>query len=200
MKILAVAVALIFVLSALAFAGNNPGAKCAVHVQAHNAKQTCDNLPVILDCTDIVTTYAGCNLDAFPVFFSLVAWIGFEYGMCWAPVECFSSCTFTSCSPLTIGDIKWSGDGISQTWYDCSYAWSAVPGWGWLYAYCPGHICICPHPTSGIIWVLDCEMPGGTDWPICNFCAGVCGAFGDDPCDPTGVEPSTWGGIKSMFE
>jgi hypothetical protein len=196
MKVLAVAVALIFILSALAFAGANPSAKAAVHVAPHWAKQSCGNLPYITNCVDIVTTEPGFSVDAFPVFFDLVEYLGFEYGMCW-PAEWLYSCAFTNCADLVIGDIKWSGDGVSQTYFNCQYG-AGVPGWGWLYAGGPGMICICPHPQSGVIWVLDCH--DDVDTPICGFCAGVYGAIGDDPCDPTGTEVSTWGGIKSIFK
>jgi hypothetical protein len=198
MKILALAVTLMLISSAVAFAGANPTAKSAVHVQTHWAKQSCTNLPYITNCAQIVTTNAGCNIDAFPVFYSLTAYLGFEYGMCWDPPGCLSSCTFTNCADLVIGGIVWSGDGVSQTWFNCQYAYAGVPGWGWFYAYCPAVICICDHPQSGVTWVLDCW--DSVDTPVCNFCAGVCGAVGDSPCDPTGTEQSTWGAIKSMFE
>jgi hypothetical protein len=198
MKILALAVALMFIASAVAFGGANPTAKTAVHVQPHNAKQSCGTLPYFANSGQIVTTTPGCNIDAFPVFFSLTAYQGFEYGMCWEPVACLSSCSFTNCADLVIGDIKWSGDGVSQTYFLGVYAYSGVPGWGWFYAYCPAVICVCPHPGSGQILVLD--PWGGLDEPVCNFCAGVCGAVGDSPTQPTGTERSTWGAIKSMFE
>jgi hypothetical protein len=196
-KVLVVAVALIFVLSALAMAGNNPDAKCAVHVKTHNAKQSCASLPVITGCQDIVTTYPGYSFDAFPVFFDLVEYLGLEYAMCW-PAEWIYSAAFTSCSDLIIGGILWSGDGVSQTWTACQPGPVAMPGWAWLYAGGPGIVCICPHPASGQILVLDCQE--GLDEPVCNFCAGVYGYIGDDPCWPTATEQSTWGGIKSMFE
>jgi hypothetical protein len=59
-------------------------------------------------------------------------------------------------------------------------------------------ICVCPHPISGIINTLDCHE--GVDDMMCNFCAGVYGLIGDDPCEPTGTEASSWGEIKGMFE
>jgi hypothetical protein len=171
------------VLTSVAMAGNNPEPKVAVHVRPHWAKQSCTNLPYITRCEDILFTEPGCNIDAFPVFFNLTEYLGFEYGMCWDPPGCLSSCSFTNCADLVIGDIKFSGDGISQTWFNCIYAWAGVPGWGWFYAYCPARICVCPHPASGHIYVLDCQ--DGLDEPIANFCGGVCGALGDDPCEPT---------------
>jgi type 1 fimbria pilin len=57
MKILVVAVVLIFALSAMAFAGVNVDAKCAIHVRAHNAKDGCT--VNIVNCADINTTEHG---------------------------------------------------------------------------------------------------------------------------------------------
>ena len=104
---------------------------------------------------------------------------------------------FTSCSDLVIGDIEQSGDGISQVWFDCKPGPIAVPGWAWIYTAGPSIICIAPHPASYSISVLDCSQNAGT--PMSNFCAGVYGEIGDDPCAPTNVQPTTWGSIKAMF-
>jgi hypothetical protein len=129
------------------------------------------------------------------IMFDLVEYLGTEYGMCW-PQWTYSA-AFTSCSDLVIGAIAWPGDGASHTWTSCQPRPVAVSSFLWLYADGPGMICPCPHPVSGVNQVLDCSE--GLDDPICLFCAGVYGAVGDDPCDPTGTEPSTWGGIKALF-
>jgi hypothetical protein len=192
-KVLVIAVALTLALSAMAFAGANVDAKVAVHVRAHNAKAGCT--VAITGCMDIVTTEPGFSVDAFPVFFDLVEFLGCEYGLCW-PTWTYSA-AFTNCADLVIGSILWPGDGASHTWTSCQVG-VAVPSFVWLYADGPGMICPCPHPISGVISVLDCAE--GLDDPMCIFCAGVYGAFGDDPCDPTGTEPSTWGEIKGLFE
>ena len=194
MRVLVIALALTLALSALAFAGNNPDAKVAVHVRVHNAKLGCN---VTIDgCGDIVTTQPGYDVDAFPVFFDLVEYLGCEYGLCW-PAWTYSA-AFTNCADLIIGSIAWPGEGASHTWLGCQPGPVMVPSFVWLYADAPGMICVCPHPISGIIGVLDCAE--GVDDPICNFCAGVYGFIGDDPCEPTGTEVSTWGEIKGMFE
>jgi hypothetical protein len=192
-KALVVAVALTLALSALAFAGNNPDAKVAVHVRPHSAKAGCT--VAITGCGDIMTTEPGYSVDAFPVFFDLVEFLGCEYGLCW-PTWTYSA-AWNNCADLVIGSIIWPGDGASHTWLACQ-AGVAVPSFVWLYADGPGMICPCPHPISGIINVLDCAE--GLDDPMCIFCAGVYGLIGDDPCWPTGNEPSTWGEIKGMFE
>jgi hypothetical protein len=192
-KVLVIAVALTLALSAMAFAGANVDAKVAVHVRAHNAKAGCT--VAITGCMDIVTTEPGYSVDAFPVFFDLVEFLGCEYGLCW-PTWTYSA-AFSNCADLVIGSILWPGDGASHTWTSCQVG-VAVPSFVWLYADGPGMICPCPHPISGVISVLDCAE--GLDDPMCIFCAGVYGAFGDDPCDPTGTEPSTWGEIKGLFE
>jgi hypothetical protein len=187
----------IFMLSGVAMAGNNPEVKCAVHVKAHNPKQSCTTLPVITGCQDIITTYPGFNFDAFPVFFDLVEYLGLEYGMCW-PAEWMYSAAFVNCATLIIGDIDWPGSGVSQTWTSCQPGPTAIPGWAWMYAWpTPGFVCICAHPQSEAILVLDCAE--GLNEPDCNFCAGVYGYIGDDPCFVTGSEQSTWGGIKGIF-
>ena len=193
MRVLVIALALTLALSALAFAGNNPDAKVAVHVRVHNAKLGCN---VTIDgCGDIVTTQPGYDVDAFPVFFDLVEYLGCEYGLCW-PAWTYSA-AFTNCADLIIGSIAWPGEGASHTWLGCQSG-VMVPSFVWLYADAPGYICVCPHPISGIINVLDCAE--GVDDPMCIFCAGVYGFIGDDPCEPTGTEVSTWGEIKGMFE
>jgi hypothetical protein len=192
-KILVIAVALTLALSALAFAGLNADAKVAVHVRPHNAKAGCT--VNIVTCVDINTTEPGYSVDAFPVFFDLVEFLGCEYGLCW-PTWTYSA-AFTNCATFVIGSITWPGDGASHTWTDCGYG-VCVPSFVWLYADGPGMICPCPHPISGSISVLDCHE--GLDGPICIFCAGVYGLIGDDPCWPTGTEPSSWGEIKGLFE
>jgi hypothetical protein len=193
MRILVIAVALTLALSALAFAGNNPDAKVAVHVRPHNAKAGCT--VNIFTCVDIVTTEPGYSVDAFPVFFDLAEFLGCEYGLCW-PTWTYSA-AWNNCADLVIGGIFNPGDGASHTWLACQYG-VAVPSFIWLYADGPGIICPCPHPISGIINVLDCAE--GLDDPMCIFCAGVYGLIGDDPCWPTGTEPSSWGEIKGLFE
>jgi hypothetical protein len=74
-----------------------------------------------------------------------------------------------------------------------------IPGWGWWYADAPGgNICPIPHTGSGFLGVIDCDFI--EDDVMCVFCAGVMEFVGDDPCEPTATEASTWGGIKSMFK
>jgi hypothetical protein len=186
---------LVLAFSAFAYAGVNVDAKVAVHVRAHNAKAGCT--VAITGCADIVTTEPGFSVDAFMVFYDLNQYLGTEYGMCW-PAWTYSG-AFTSCSDLVIGSIAWPGDGASHTWTACQTG-VAVSGFVWLYADGPGQICPCEHPASGAIQVLDCAE--GLDTPACVYCAGVYGAVGDDPCEPcaTAIEPSTWGGIKAVFE
>jgi hypothetical protein len=196
MKILAIALALTLVLAVVATAGQNPEAKVAVHVKAHNAKQSCGTLPVITDCSQISTQYDGYNFDGFPVFFNLYGATTVEYGLTW-PAWTYS-CAFTNCADLVIGGIAFPGDGITHAWTTCQIQYAVVPGWGWWYADDAGMVCPIPHPGSHWIGTIDCNFV--EDDPMCIFCAGVFGAIGDDPCAPTATEPSTWGGIKSMFK
>jgi hypothetical protein len=190
-----IAVALILALTALAFAGANPDGKIAVHVRPHNAKAGCT--VNITSCVDIVTTEPGYSVDAIPVYFDLVEYVGCAYGLTW-PAWTYSA-GWNNCSDLVIGSIAWPGEGAAHTWTACQTG-VMVPSWLWLYADGPGMICPVPHPDPGIgeIQILDCAE--GIDLPRCVFCAGVYGAIGDDPCEPTGTEVSTWGEIKGMFE
>lgn len=87
--------------STVAVCGDNPAAKVAVHVKAHNAKQTCQSLPGISECSDITSTYEGSSFDFFPVFFNLTEYLGVEYAVTWP--NWTYSCAFTSCSDLVMG-------------------------------------------------------------------------------------------------
>jgi uncharacterized repeat protein (TIGR01451 family) len=171
--------------------------KVAVHVMEHDAHRTCaSGLPAITACRDINTTLEAYSLDAFPVFFDMTEYLGLEYGLAWCDSGPCEDALFTSCSDLAIGDIEQSGDGISQTWFSCQSG-PAVPGWAWIYASGPSLVCTVPHPVSFSLSVLGCSEDLGT--PMCNFCAGVYGEIGDDPCQPTSVQPTSWGAIKAMF-
>ena len=197
-KVLVAAVALMLVMSAVAFAANNPVAKVAIHVRPHNAKAGCTITPPIVDCTGIITTDPNFSVDAFPIFYDLTEFKGVLYGLMW-PAWTYSA-AFTSCSDLVIGAVDWPGSGAAHTWFECQVAPVAVPSFVWLYADGPGMICPIGHPFFGTIEVLDCAE--GIDFPCAVFCAGVYGATGDDPCGggASATEQSTWGGIKSIFE
>jgi hypothetical protein len=147
---------------------------------------------VIWDCSDIITTEASPDVDAFPVFFDLVEYQGFDYSLSWPGMY---SCAFTSCSDLTIGGVVFPGDGVSHAWTTCQVEPVAIPAFGWIYDY--GMICVIPHPEPGTINIGDCEAMLYS--PQCNFCAGIGGYFGDDPCEPTATKTTSWGTIKTMF-
>jgi hypothetical protein len=169
-------------MSTAVLAGANPAAKVAVHVEAY-ASRSCTKaatMPVINTCANIQYTYAGYNVDAFPVFFDMTEYQGFDYGMTW---EGGVSGVFTSCSDLTIGGIANSGDGIAHAWYTCRPSWVAIPGWLWRYSY--GLIWVVEHPDAGGIVIGDCATPAGKDTldPIVDgYCAGTHGKEGCDPC------------------
>jgi hypothetical protein len=194
-KVLAVTVALTLILSACVWAGVNQDAKVAVHVIPHSSRSCTKSYPVISGCEDIIYTEPTADADAFPVFYDLVEYQGFDYGMMWPGLY---STVFTSCSDLTIGGIVYSGEGVSHAWTACQPGPVALPGWAWIYDY--GLICVVAHPEAGGPTVGDCQA--GADGMVCSRCAGIGGTDGEDPCDcgPTATESSTWGGIKSMFE
>jgi hypothetical protein len=192
-KIFAIALVL-SVVGATAFAGQNAGlGKAAVHVLDHASRTCTKSFPTITGCSDIQTELAGPDADCFPVFFDLVEYQGFDYGMTWPGMY---TCAFTSCSDLAIGTIQSPGDGISHAWYVCQAGPVAITGWGWIYDY--GAVCLTAHPTAGGPNIGDCA--GALDMPVRTFCAGIGGEPGDDPCEPTYIQPTTWGAIKEMFK
>jgi len=196
MKSIVIVSVMILAMSSLAFAGNNPIAKVAIHVRPHNAKLACTLSPAIVGCADVVTTEPSYSVDAFPVFYDLVEYKAVDYGICWP--EWTYSAAFTNCADLVIGTIALPGDGASGAWFACETG-VCVPGFVWLYADGPGLICPCPYPPTGMLTLVDCNQ--GTDAPILTTCAGVYGEAGGDPCEPvTATEQSTWGAIKSMFQ
>jgi len=194
MKILAIALALTLVFAAVATAGSNPNVKAVVHVQSYSAKNNCGNLQTFTTCEDFVTTNGEAQLHALPIFFDATGITGVEYALTWPGG---SSAGWTGCGDFAIGGIQWSGDSISQTWTLCQMGYAVVCGLAWIYPGA-GFICMVPHGESGFIGVTDCDFQ--PDTPMCFFCAGVGGEIGDDPCEPTATEASTWGGIKSMFK
>ena len=192
MKILAIALALTLVFAAVATAGQNPNIKAVVHVQVYNSKASC--APVFTACEEFVTTSALTQVHALPIFFDAYGITGTEFSLTWPGG---SSAGWIGCADFEIGGIQWSGDPLSQTWTLCQMGYATVCGFAWIWP-ASGFICMIPHRDSGFIGVIDCEFQ--TDVPVCIFCAGVIDQVGDDPCEPTATEASTWGGIKSMFK
>jgi hypothetical protein len=184
----------------VSYAGSNPDAKVAIHVRVHDAKAGCS--VSIADCEDIVYTVAGSDIDAFPVFFNLTEYAGCSYSLTWP--EWTYSATFTSCSDLVIGGITLPGSAqyAAHSWRECQTG-VCIPGFVWLYADGPGTICAIEPEAAGLsLSVLDCSE--GLDSPIENFCAGVYGAPGDDPCgerDGGGQEGAgESGGIRGYYK
>lgn len=191
------AMCVVLVTSSFCIGGSNPGAKVAVHVTTHFEKRSCTNqFPTIGSCEDIVYSLESGDADCFPVFFNLEEYLGCEYGLTWPGTY---SCTFTSCSDLTIGGIVYPGDGVSHTWVSCQSDDIAIPGWAWIYEADSARVCVIDHPQAFAVSVLDCSE--GLDEPAEDpFCAGIAGELGDDPCDvPVANASSSWGAIKTLF-
>ena len=173
--------------------GVNKFGKAAVHALPHTSRSCTKNFPVIVSCGEIITTEPSQDTDCFPVFFDLVEYQGFDYGMIWPGMY---TCVFTSCSDLTIGGIVNPGDGVSHAWTVCQAGPVAIPGWGWIYDY--GMVGVVDHPEVLDINIGDCQ--GDFNQPLCSYFAGIGGYIGDDPCEPTATKPTSWGGIKAMYK
>ncbi len=197
-KTLVIVTCVMFCMTAEVFAGSNADAKVAVHVLPYDCQRACNRkFPEIAGACDIQTTHEGCgDIDFFPVFYNLTGYRGFEYGVVWPGGY---SCVYTVCSYTHIGDIMWSGDGTAQCWADCRQDPVVIPGWGWITVDGPGQVCVVPNPMSGEIVIGDCDIQ--LDTVRTSFCAGVCGATGDDPCKfvDQATVPTTWGSIKGIF-
>jgi hypothetical protein len=196
-----VTVVLALVLGTVVVAGENPNAKVAVHILPRDPDRGCDrNFPRILEASDLITTHPGCGqVDFFPVFFDLKECLCVEYGVLWTD---WASCVFTICSYAHIGEVQWPGDGISHCWGECQPGPAVIPGWGWMTVDGPGRICVVSHPVPGEISIADCHPDIQIDHPVKSFCAGYCGAKGDNDFDwlVLATESTTWGSIKGMFK
>jgi hypothetical protein len=195
-----VSIILILVLTGIGLTGSNPNVKVAVHVLPVDCDRRCSRgLPEITSPCDLETSYKGCGeVEFFPVLYDLNEFQGVEYSVVWPGPY---SCAFSPCSFAHIGEIVLPGDWISQIWLDCQTGFAVITGWGRVSINEPGYICVTPVAHTGRIKVLDCSS-GTLDDPVETYCAGVCGAEGDDPCPEPIVkatEPTTWGSIKGMF-
>lgn len=192
-KAIAMAAIIVISVSTAAFAGVNANAKVAIHVIPHGSRTCLKNFPTITSKDDIIVTEPSGDVDAFPVFFDMVEYQGFDYGLSWPGTQ---SCAFTSCSPLAIGTITWPGDGISHAWYVCQPYAIGVPGWAWIGEPAAAQISIVDHPTVESVLVGDCGNPATLDTVYLNerFYSGIGGEIGQ------ATVPTSWGEIKAKFK
>jgi hypothetical protein len=190
---------LVLAFSGVATAGSNQSYKIALHLVPHEERACDANWPTITDCTEIVTTLAGCgDFDVFPVVFDLVEVQRIEYSLRWLAE--WGDCVFTPCAgDIIMGDIISPGDGIAHEWTQCHQAEVVVTGYAWFDSpVSAGVIAPAPNPATGFLGATDCA--GVQDLAIGRGASGVCGVPGEDACDcGCASEPSTWGGVKSMF-
>jgi hypothetical protein len=206
---------LIIAMASVCFASNSRGyrtgdatqlePKMALHIQAHNAKQGCGNLPGFSTFDDIVRQVTGAgDYDIFMVLFDFGAGFqGAEYGLIW-PAGWGSGAT-THCADFAIGDIVDPFDAISMTWSTCQSSLTYAPiAWTWVTAAGAGEIKITWRPGSTeppviapFLGITDCTVEA-KEWDT-NYVyyAGVDVVPFDGPWEAT--EPTTWGGIKAMF-
>ena len=156
--------------------GTNADVRVAVHVLPHASRSCTKNFPVIETGDDIITTEPGADADCFPVFYYIEEYKGFDYALTWPGMY---STVFTSCSDVTVGEIVWPGDGISQTWNTCHNGFTAITGWAWIYDY--GVVQVIPHPDLGSINVRDCHDTVGVAHPNYSVFAGIGGTEGASP-------------------
>jgi hypothetical protein len=204
-KVLVIAIALTFVMAAVASAGMNPAWKVAVHVKAHGT--VCKSLPAFPTCSTINFWWGDSlsetpgEIDVIPCFFNMVNFTVLEFGLSW-PTDWGSTSWFRCKGILAIGNIVNSGDGTTISYGECQTGVThTTPGYAYLIPTTAGLILPVPHPLSGKLIVVDCTPSPGpyADPPQCVFAGGYL-MPGDEPCQPTGIEESTWGSIKSMFE
>jgi hypothetical protein len=194
-------VALVLGPSVSGYAGANEGHKIGIHIRSHPTSCTL-GYPSFATCSSITSTYPTCgDVDIMPVFFDLVEYLVVEVGLEW-PDE-WGSMSWVRCKgDLSIGNIVNSGDGTAVGWSTCQQTWSVAPGFGWLTATSSGLVRAVTNPATGDYGVVDCSFDPEPlyDYPLFEpSAAGVCGATGDDPCNPKGGSESSWGQIKSMF-
>jgi hypothetical protein len=192
-------VVLSVVLASSLLAGKNTDYRFAVHLLPHEARACSSNIPEITDCTQIETTYEGCDdFDAVVIFYQLAEVSRIEYGLQW-PAS-WGSCIYTACAgDNVIGDIVSPGDGMIHEWDTCQTTWSVVAGYAWFGAPAePGIIVPTVSPVSGLFGATDCD--GSRDLAIGIASSGVCGLPGDDACTcGCFSEPRTWSEIKALF-
>jgi hypothetical protein len=201
-KVLVIALALTLVITAAAIAGQgmNPLTKIGIHARAHGA---CKTLPTFPACSSIITAIPALNadIDVIPVLFDITQYTVAEFGMTW-PAEWGTGSWSRCLGNIAIGTIHNPGEGTAISWSVCMYAWSVAPGFLWIFPSSAGIVTPIPNPATGDMGVVDCTPTGVGgpyyDHPMCIFSAGF--PAGDDPCEETAVEQSTWGSIKGMFK
>jgi hypothetical protein len=186
---------------ASASGGANSEHKLAIHVKSHPTSCTA-GYPTFASCGQITSTYGSCgDVDVMPVFFDLTEYRLNEFGLEW-PVQ-WGTMSWVRCrGVVAVGTIARSGEGTAIAWSTCQRTWSIAPGLGWLAPTSPGRVCPIRNPATDDWGTVDCAPDPGPyyDYPVDVYCAGICGAAGDDPCNQPGSAGSTWGGIKSMFK
>jgi hypothetical protein len=189
------------------FAGMNPSNKVGIHVGGEISK--CKSA-TFSTCSDIQTTYASCDtIYVIPVHYDLVGVTVVEGGLQW-PTEWGTLYHVNQCfGSLAIHDFEDSGYAeYSYAATSCVTTWAAVLCIARFYYGVPdsGRICPVPNATTGFIGVVDCtENPEPqADSASALFCAGVCGAEGDDPCGgrdgDSGEGTGTSGGIRGYYK
>jgi len=210
-KVLVIAIALTFALTACAFAGANPVGKIAIHAKAHPTSCT-KGYPVFVDCNSIVETWAPLgDVDVMPVFYDLTQYTVVETGLLWPEADWYSASWIKCKGDIAVGSITHSVDagfpqdvsGTAIAWTTCQTGTIVAPGFAWLAPTTAGYVCPVPNPATGDYGTVDCAPEPGPyyDLAYCVGCAGFGGFIGDDPCNlPSATEPSTWGEIKSIFK
>lgn len=177
------------------------GLKMMLHIQPHNAKQSCVNLPVFASRGEITRMVSGAgDYDVFTVIFDYGAgYTNVEYGLSW-PAGWGSAAT-NHCGDLMIGGIVNPYDWISLSWTTCQTSPAISPvAWTWLNASSSGQVQFeyrpaPPEPAS--LGTIDCEFQEVPAESI--FYAGVDVDPWEGVPNPDAVEATTWGDIKAMF-
>jgi hypothetical protein len=190
-----------------AFAGLNAYNKVAVHVSSTISK--C-NAVAFSSCFDIHTTHIACDtIYVIPVHYDLVGVTVVEGALQW-PAEWGTLYKLQQCfGSLAIDNFSASGYAeYSYASTSCVTTWAAVPCIAQFYygVPSPGRIYPLANVKTGFIGVVDCteDPEPQADSASGLFCAGVCGAQGDDPCGgrdgDSGEGKGTSGGIRGYYK
>jgi hypothetical protein len=204
-------IAFICLMVADANASNNHNAKWALHYAGvHNAKLNTCAFSMTNCVTEMVVTgpVGPGRFDVYVMALDTDGIAGSRYGLC-CPDGGFFFYGWTNCADLEIATAGWPGcgEGDAQTWVVEQPAGHVTMGILDVYVYAgTGMLCLCDDPRTGFAEWCDGAVPepfcfaiDTATYPAAFGCVGF-GQTGYNPCGIIGVEPSSWGVVKSLYQ